>query len=180
MLAITAVAGCSPGAGPSASPSPSPSTAGSVAPTDGTSPAASGVGGSSTTAGNVWLPEWAEDAVPADIANRRPLHFCGLEKAPAPAPGEFIDPVVRACFWDAWLNEGSAEFASVQSTMEGDPVATIWRLNGDGTIDLLTDGTQDRFGSGGWLATRCASLVETTEGGAFFGVQDCGEGVPVE
>ncbi len=180
VLAIPAVAGCSPAAGPSASPSPSLSTAPSVAPPDGTSPAASGASGSSTTTGNVWLPEWADDTIPQDIANRRPLPFCGLEQAPAPVAGEFIDPAVRACFWNAWLNESSAEFASVQSTMEGDPIATIWRLKGDGSIDLLVDGSQDRFGSGGWTASSCESLVETTEGGAFFGVQDCGESTPVD
>lgn len=175
IVLVFVLAACGAASDPSSSPSESAaaSAPGPSAP-DGASPP----GGSSAPGGGsvVWLPEWADENVPDEVANRAPLRFCGIEQAPAPVPGEFIDAVVRACFWNAWQDGGQAEFASVQSTMEGDPIATIYRLNGDGTIDVLVDGSQDQFGSGGWTVTRCTRLVEDTEGNAFFGVDGCDEG----
>jgi hypothetical protein len=164
--------------------SPAASTAPPSAGASGPSPdgGSAGPDGSAGSAGaSVWLPDWADDtAVPPEVADREPVRFCGLEKAPAAAPVEHIDAVVRKCFWDVWLAGGSAEFASVQTTMEGDPVASVYRLPGDGSIVILTDGSQDRFGSGGWTLTRCGELVEDTEGRAFFGAADCDEGELLE
>jgi hypothetical protein len=178
MLLMVATA-CGPAPGPSGSatptrsdaPAPSGSASGETSP---------GTSGSAPAADAAWLPEWAEADVPAEVANRPPLRFCGVERAPAPTPMEYIDPVVRACFWDVWQAGGQAEFASVQSTMEGDPIATIYRLTPDGSIEVLVDGSRDRFGSGGWTLTRCASLMEDAEGQAFFGTADCDEATPVE
>lgn len=180
-LLVVLVAAC--GTAPRPSGSVPPSEVASTEPsgaaaTSATSPTTSGSAPAGD--GSAWLPDWAESDVPADIANRPLLRFCGVERAPSPTPMEYIDPVVRACFWDVWQAGGQAEFASVQSTMEGDPIATIYRITPDGTIEVMVDGSRDRFGSGGWTLTRCASLVEDAEGQAFFGTAECDEGTPID
>jgi hypothetical protein len=123
----------------------------------------------------VWLPEWADARTPEQVVNRRPLPFCGVEEAPVPRPGEYMDATVRNCFWAAKLDGREAEFASVQPTMEGDRIAAIYRLRPDGGVDLFLDSTQDQFGGGGWTITACDRLVEEA-GDRLFGVDGCGEG----
>jgi hypothetical protein len=158
------VLGCASGGQPAASPGPAGTGAA------GTSPSAPPGPG-------VWLPEWADARTPDEIVNRRPLPFCGVEEAPAPRPGEYIDATVRNCFWAAKLDGRAAEFASVQPTMEGDKIATIYRLDPDGGVELLHDATQDRFGSGSWTITTCDRLVEEA-GDRLFGPDGCGEARP--
>ena len=141
--------------------------------------AASGPGASGAPATDVWLPEWANGDTPEEVANRRPLPFCGIEQAPAPQPGIFIDRAVRLCFWTAHLAGTEAEFVSVQSTIEGAPIATIYRLAADGTVEVLTDFTQDAFGGGTWIASTCSEVVEG-EGDELLGVSDCDDGAPLD
>lgn len=168
--AVVAVAvlvmGCA-SAGPPAS-SPQPTGTGSVE----ASPSPSAPAGP-----EVWLPDWADARTPNEVVNRRPLPFCGVEEAPVPRPGEYVDATVRNCFWAARLDGREAEFASVQPTMEGDKIATIYRLASDGSVEMLMDSTQDRFGSGTWTVTTCDRLIPE-EGDRLFGVDACGEGRP--
>ena len=159
------VVGCATGGAPVTSSGPDGGGAGATSPSGPAGPA-------------VWLPEWADARTPDAVVNRRPLPFCGVEEAPAPRPGEYIDATVRNCFWAAKLDGREAEFASVQPTMEGDRIATIYRLRPDGGVDLLLDWTQDKFGGGGWTITTCARLVEEP-GDRLFGVDGCGEGQPI-
>jgi hypothetical protein len=158
------VLGCgsraAPASGPTApSPTPSPSPSAPAGPA-------------------VWLPDWADARTPGEVINRRPLPFCGVEEAPAPRPGEYIDATVRNCFWAARVDGREAEFASVQPTMEGGKVATIYRLRPDGGVELLYDATQDAFGSSGWSVTTCDALVEEA-GDRLFGPDTCGEARPL-
>jgi hypothetical protein len=90
----------------------------------------------------------------------------------------FIDRAVRLCFWNAHLGHTEAEFASVQTTIEGAPIATIYRLSADGQVEVLTDFTQDNFGPGTWLVSKCANVVEG-EGDQLLGVAECDEGRPL-
>lgn len=182
-LAVAALAVAACGAGAASSPAPSSAPPAS-APTGGASdaPSASGAqpNGSAPVAGPVWLPEWAADSnVPEAVAMRRALPFCGVEVAPAPQPGIFVDRAVRLCFWEAHLAGREAEFVSVQTTMEGAPIATIYRLAADGSVEVLTDFTQDAFGGGAWTAQTCAGVVEA-EGDELVGVNRCTDGPPLE
>ena len=154
----------------SASPAAGPSGAASA----GSAGAASSAG----TASDVWLPEWADESVPDAVANRRALRFCGVEKPPAPQPMIFVDPIARLCFRDAAENGEEAEWVSIRGTMEGGTVATIYRVLADGTIELLTDWTQDPFGTGGWVRTTCREVVEA-EGDELIAVDGCDDGVPL-
>jgi hypothetical protein len=92
----------------------------------------------------------------------------------------FGDRIVRLCFWDAAQHGGEAEWVSIQGTMEGGTVATIYRVLGDGTVEVFTDWTQDPFGGGGWTYTVCDSVVEVEEGDELIGVDGCGESTPLE
>jgi hypothetical protein len=170
-----AVAACS---SPVSSPSPSASAVGSPSEPP---PSAEPTDGAGTSPSAVWLPEWADDAVPAGVAARRPLPFCGIEQAPRPQPGIFVDAAVRSCFWDAHVAGREAEFVSVQSTMEGAPLATVYRLAVDGSVEVLTDWSQDPFGAApGWTTMTCDGLVEAIEGTEFFGVDGCDEGTSID
>jgi hypothetical protein len=159
---VVLVLACGRSGAPASSPGPAASPTPSASPSAATGP-------------EVWLPEWADARVPAEVVNRRPLAFCGVEEAPVPRAGEYIDATVRNCFWAAKLDGREAEFVSVQPTMEGDRIATIYRLRPDGGVDLLLDSTQDRFGGGGWTLTTCDRLVEEA-GDRLFGVDGCAEG----
>ena len=159
------VIGCGSAGGSASSPGPSGTAAGEVSSSAPAGPA-------------VWLPEWADARTPEAVVNRRPLPFCGVEEAPVPRPGEFTDATVRNCFWAARLDGREAEFVSIQPTMEGDRIATIYRLRPDGGVDVMLDSTQDRFGGGGWTLTTCDKLVEEA-GDRLFGVDGCGEGQPI-
>ena len=171
VVLVAMIAACGPAPASPASPD---------APTPVATPGSAGTGvpgspSAGPAAPTVWLPPWSVEVdVPAEVAQRRPLPFCGLERAPAPSPGEFIDRAVRLCFWNAHLAGTEAEFASVQTTIEGAPIATIYRLAADGSVEVLTDFTQDPFGPGGWQVATCAEVVEG-EGDALLGVAGCGE-----
>ena len=176
-LIVILVAACGPSAAsPAGSAGASPAPAGASG--------ASGASGEAPSASTdpelvVWLPEWAAGDVPAEVAGRRPLPFCGVERAPAPRPGIFVDRAIRLCFWNAHLSHSEAEFVSIQSTMEGAAIATIYRLAADGTVQTLTDFTQDPFGAGGWILSNCAKVVEG-EGDELLGVAECDDGVPLD
>jgi hypothetical protein len=159
------------------SPAPaSPPASASAEPSDEAASASPGAAGSPGDAGSaVWLPGWADESIPDAVANRRPLPFCGIEKPPAPQPMIFVDRIVRLCFWDAAQNGQEAEWVSIQGTMEGGTVATIYRVLRDGTVETLTDTSQDPFGGGGWIRSTCRELVEA-EGDELIGVDGCDEG----
>lgn len=183
-LAVVILAGCAttvpaPSGAPSAAgPSSAPSAAGpsSAAASAHATPAPSP--DASATGATVWLPDWADGSTPRAVRERTPLPLCGVERAPEPQPMEYIDEVVRGCFWEAARAGRPAEWVSIQGTMEGAAIATIYRLPGDGTVEVLSDFTQDPLGSGGWFRTVCNEVVEG-EGESLVGVADCAEAVPL-
>jgi hypothetical protein len=173
IVVTTGLAACQTTDQVSGSPLSSPN-----APSTSLSPSSAASDGSPSA---VWLPDWAEDTTPAVVAARRPLPFCGVERAPRPQPGIFVDASVRSCFWDAYNAGREAEFASVQSTMEGAPIAMVYRLLADGSVEVLTDWSQDPFGAApGWTISTCAGLVEAAEGNELFSVDGCDEGAPID
>jgi hypothetical protein len=174
-LMVVLVAACGPSVATSA-----PASAGA------SSPPASGPGASngspfasSEPAAVVWLPDWAGNDVPSEVTDRRALPFCGVERAPAPQAGIFVDRAIRLCFWNAHLAHGEAEFVSIQSTIEGAAIATVYRLAPDGSVQVLTDFTQDPLGGGKWILANCSEIVEG-EGNELLGVSGCDDGVPLD
>ena len=123
-----------------------------------------------------WLPPWADAATPVEVATRSALPFCGVEHGAG--PGITINADVRSCFLGGYRDGTGAEFASIQTSIEGAPIATIWRTIPGGGVELLLDATQDAFGSRGWMRTICRQLV--SEQREVFGIDGCDEGVVIQ
>jgi hypothetical protein len=162
------VAACAP------VPSPSPS-ASSVDPAPSASAAAL-ASASPSAAPAAWLPPWADANTPVEVTTRSALPFCGVEQGAG--PGITINAEVRSCFLGGYQDGTGAEFASIMTSIEGDPIATIWRTIPGGGVETLNDATQDRFGSGGWTRTVCRQLVSDQR--EVFVADGCGEGVPIQ
>ncbi len=123
-----------------------------------------------------WLPPWADPTnVPAAVSSRAPVPFCGVEGA----PDEFYDgpdETVRACFVTAWGTNGPAEFATIRPTTEGDPIATIYRLEpGVGITVFRASTSLDAYGATGWLLQQCTDL--TLEPAFGFTLDGCSDPV---
>jgi hypothetical protein len=121
-----------------------------------------------------WLPPWAGAATPPAVLTRSVLPFCGVEEGGLRGS---IDADVRDCFLAALRAGRAAEFASIHSTTEGDPVATIVRALAGGGLEFLDDSTQDTFGSRAWTRTVCRGFTEDQESG-FIGDR-CDEAVVI-
>lgn len=118
-----------------------------------------------------WLPGSAASAPPpAAVVARSALPFCGLEDQ---RDGAGPDRAIRECFAQAHAEGRGAEFASVNTTMEGAPIAEIHRTE-NGAIEVLTDFTQDPWGGGVWVRTRCGAL-RPDPGDLVFQLDACGE-----
>jgi len=115
-----------------------------------------------------WLPPWAGAATPPEIAERSNLRFCGVELAPQAA-----DPVVRRCFRESVAAALDVEFARIETTTEGDPIATIYGFEPPAFV-MLVDSTQDAFGVGAWTVVTCQGLVDDPM--TVFRFDGCTEG----
>lgn len=109
-----------------------------------------------------------------EVVTRSVLPFCGVEEG---GPSGSVDVDVRGCFVAALEAGRPAEFASIQWTIEGDPIATIVRSLPGGGVETLVDRTQDAFGRRVWTRTICRGLADDQEAG-FIG-EGCDEGVVI-
>jgi len=93
---------------------------------------------------------------PAAVRDRVPLPFCGdervVERDGANVPG-------RRCFWSAYLTRQPAEFASTETTAEGNSVLTIYRVLPNGQVEIFIDQTRAIFGTRTWLRVSCGRLA---------------------
>jgi hypothetical protein len=141
--------------------------AGSVAPT--------GLASASSVA-DAWLPSWATPDTPAAVIDRSPLPFCGVEQGTGPAVT--VNAEVRGCFLGAYREGTGAEYASIQMTIEGDPIATIMRTLPGGGVQLLIDSTQDQYGEDHWRQITCRAVVIDPRN--VFGPDQCDEGTVIQ
>jgi hypothetical protein len=162
------VAACAPAPAPSVS-----DPASSVAPTDSVAPADVAAASPVATA---WLPSWATPETPAAVIDRSPLPFCGVEQGTGPGPT--VNAEVRGCFLGAYRDGSGAEYASIQMTIEGDPIATIMRTLPGGGVELLIDSTQDQYGEAQWRRITCRSVVIDPRN--VFGPDGCDEGTLIQ
>ena len=160
------MAACTPAPAPSA-PTSASSVAqpGSLAPTVSASPVAV-----------AWLPSWATPETPATVINRSPLPFCGVEQGAG--PGVTVNAEVRGCFLGAYREGTGAEYASIQMTIEGDPIATIMRTLPGGGVELLIDSTQDQYGEDHWRRITCRTV--NIDPRQVFGPDACDDGVLIQ
>ena len=161
-------AACSPAPVPTATPS-----AAQTAPASASPPSVTAAPSSSPEPA-AWLPPWVGPATPVEVVTRFVLPFCGVEEG---GFAGLIDVEVRGCFVAALRDGTAAEFASIRSTREGDPIATITRALPGGGLEILVDSTQDAFGARVWTRTTCRGFVEDQEFG--FVRDGCDEGVVI-
>lgn len=168
LLVVGLALACSPTPVPTATPTAT-QTAPASASTQSVTPAPS-----DSPAPAAWLPPWAGPATPTEVIARSALTFCGVEEG---GLAGVIDAEVRRCFVAALRDGSGAEFASIRSTIEGDPIATITRALPGGALEILVDSTQDAFGARVWARTICRGFVEDQEFG--FGRDGCDEGAVI-
>lgn len=118
-----------------------------------------------------WLPSWADaNGTPAAVVTRPALPFCGVEGDARTGPE---NPAARACFVSAVRAGLPAELATVITTTEGDPIATITRFSPRDGIELLVDSTQDAWSARTWVRIRCRGFVPDARTG--LQPDGCGE-----
>ena len=117
---------------------------------------------------NPWLPPWSGPDTPPEIAERAGLRFCGVEQGPE------VSREIRACF----LTEASAgrniEFARIEPTTEGDPIATVFGFEPGAGLSMAVDSTQDKFGVPAWSVSFCRRIVP--DASMVFELEDCVSG----
>jgi hypothetical protein len=116
-----------------------------------------------------WMPPWSGPGAPPEIAERAGLRFCGVEHGPGP-----IDLAIRECFVDSIAAGRDIEFARIETTIEGDPTATVYGFEPPDGYVMLVDSSQDAFGFPGWTVLTCASVE--TDAAEVFRYEDCKDG----
>jgi len=104
------------------------------------------------------------------------LPFCGVEQMAGPA--STVNAEVRGCFLGAYREGTGAEYASIQTTIEGDPIATIMRTLPGGGVELLIDSTQDQYGEAHWRRITCRTVAIDPRN--VFGPDGCDEGTVIQ
>lgn len=121
--------------------------------------------------------------VPAEVADRAELPWCGHEVVERTRNGDLYSGTIRDCFITAYEAGAPAEFVSDGSTIEGDRIREIYRTRAGGGLEVFIDSTADTFGSGGWTRTRCARIrpgfPDPTGVPSNLGLEDCGQPVVV-
>jgi hypothetical protein len=114
---------------------------------------------------NPWMPPWTGPNVAPEIAERAGHRFCGVEHGPP------IDRAIRACFVNEVTAGREIEFARIEPTIEGDPIATVFGFEPEGGFSTAVDSTQDRFGAPGWSVFFCTRIVPDPD--AVFVMDGC-------
>lgn len=139
----------------SAPPIASPSPPGTVVPaTPSLDPTPAPIAGQVTELAAPWMPPWTGPNAPVEIAERAGHRFCGVEIGPGP-----VNPAIRSCFLAEAAAGREIEFARIATTIEGDPIATIYGFEPPAYV-ILSDSTQDAFGPNAWTVSWCASVVK--------------------
>jgi hypothetical protein len=101
------------------------------------------------------------DAAPEAVRNLASLEFCGSEQFQGSNLAQSLNEAARRCFLDRYGSGRPAVFVMEQTSVEGDPIVTIYHSTTDKHVELFVDATRDSFGSGKWESQRCGGV--TTE-----------------
>lgn len=100
---------------------------------------------------------------PGLVAARRPLPYCGAAIAALADLWEFEglihDGTAAGCFADRVERGLDAELATVEFTVEGDAIVSLLRTQHREPIEVFTDTTRNRVGSGAWMMYSCSSYA---------------------
>jgi len=89
---------------------------------------------------------------PSEFRNRATLPYCGSVEE---ATDGSLPPAAVACFDAALGGNRGAELRIVSYTAEGDPIFSYYRALTGGGVEVLIDGTDDDYGTGGWSWRSC-------------------------
>ncbi|HET8776761.1 MAG TPA: hypothetical protein VFN76_03780, partial [Candidatus Limnocylindria bacterium] len=120
--------------------------------------------------------------VPAAVAARDPLPWCGHEIVNRQPEGDYRDAAVRACFLAAYRAGEPAEMVSDSRTPEGRWVRKFTRLLPGGEIEWYIDPSRDPLGGPEWSRMTCTSLHDfdpDPNGTPVFFPDDCGASEPL-
>jgi hypothetical protein len=104
--------------------------------------------------------ESGPEAVPGGSA---PLsdNDCGryesLNQPPTPE-----QEAMNRCLLDAFESGGPASLQVTLATVEGDPITHYFSVMEPGTVQVVVDGTEDKFGDGKWHASTCTALTQAS------------------
>ena len=101
------------------------------------------------------------DAAPGAVRSLGSLEFCGFEESQGFSRPQSLNEAARRCFLDRYGSRLPAVFAMMQTSVEGDPIVTIYRSTTEGHVEVFVDATRDAFGSGKWEHQTCGGV--TTE-----------------
>lgn len=98
--------------------------------------------------------------VPAAIAARTPLPWCGHEIVNRQPEADYRDAAVWECFLTARNASEPAEMVSDIRTVEGGWIREFYRTLANGDIEVYADPSRDNASGPGWTRRVCASLHE--------------------
>lgn len=153
LLAGCAVAAPEPDGSPDGAPSPSAAEPSTPSTPD---PSRAGVPGESPP--DSPAARRPPLVVPAAVAARPELPWCGHEVVDRTPQGDFYDAKVRECFLAAYGIGEPAEFVSDGLTVEGGRVRTIFRSIAAGDVEVYYDNTADHLSSQDWTFATCTAL----------------------
>ena len=96
--------------------------------------------------------------LPAEVASRPALPWCGHDPVVRTPAGDIGDPRPWECLLDTRDAGGAAELILDSVTVEGAPIRQIFRSLPNGEIEWWADSTRDPLGAGQWTRTVCRRL----------------------
>jgi len=160
--------------------------------TPATGPAASGSAGAapaySPLPGNSVVAALPTDA-PASVLSMTPLRSCGAEIlfeedvdiSPIPTSPWVVttsatNKVAVDCLIDAWQNGQAAQLTTAEISDEADEIFTIYRLPGDGTVQVVTRVWSHTDKVVAWTSAVCKQLSDQS---GQLTPADCATEVPI-
>ena len=67
---------------------------------------------------------------------------------------------MNRCLLGAFESGRPASLQVTLATVEGDPITHYFSVTEPGTVQVIVDGTKDKFGDGNWRASTCTGLTE--------------------
>jgi len=117
--------------------------------------------------------------MPAAIAARPTLPFCGHETVSRQPEGDFYDADVWTCFVEAQEAGKPAEVIRDSLTLEAAHIRDIFRVLPDGTIEWYADASQDPLSGRAWTRMICTGLERVgtdPRGTPIYLPSQCGAG----
>ena len=109
------------------------------------------------------------DNAPDQLLEAVGYRFCGLDINANDTNGPGDNPVGRRCLVDGAERQIPSVLVRQLSTVEGDPLPTVFTVDANGTVAGSSDSSADSFGSGGWSGRTCERGVTANSNWGLHG-----------